>query len=255
MAKRRSVTRALVAVLAVYLLFLILQYFPPRIPGLGEVLGGDTLFHLSIAALSVICCLIAGGSLKRDLMLRPFRGRHLPAGLLLWVSAAIFMELLIRLITLWFPAVSGEGATLTAALSKDSLLYALFLTALVPAFCEELLFRGFMLSTLRRTMPDWVAALICAVLFALAHVSPARMLPMLLFGFFLSLAGCLSGSVWIPMIMHFVNNAFVVISVYFPKEAGAYTDLILGHGTWVSLLIAVVTGALGWWLMWGRSKK
>lgn len=254
MAKKSSAARGLAAVLAVYVLFLVLQYFPPHIPLLQQLFGGRAYLHLLIALLAVLVCLISGGTLRRDLMLGGFRARHVPAGLLLWVAGAICMELLIALIYRLFPSVGQAGSTLTGSLSQNGLWYAVFFAALVPALCEELLFRGYMLSTLRRSMSVPVAGLVCALLFAVAHTLPVRMVPMLVFGFILSLAACWSGSVFIPMIMHFANNLAVVLSVFYPQQAARVTSLLLGNGLPVALAVAAACAALGALLLRGGAK-
>lgn len=252
MARRSSSGRGLVSVLAVYVLFLVLQFFPPNIPFLRDLVGREIYFHLLIALLSVVAVLIGGGTAGRDLMLRPFRLRHLAAALLLWISAAILMELVIDLLVRILPGLSAAGDALTGDLRRDGLLYAIFLTALLPAVCEELLFRGYMLSTLRRSFSVPLASLLCAALFAVAHTTPVRILPMLLLGFALSLAGCFSGSVFIPMVMHFVNNLSVVLGVYYPEESAAVRGFVFGYGDFAAVGIAVAAGLLGVVLLRGK---
>ena len=252
MAKRSSSNRSLIAVLAVYALFLVLQFSPPNIPFLKEIFGQRIYLHLLIALLSVIACLIGGGNLGRDLMLRTFRFRHVPAALLLWASSAVLMELIIDLICRLLPGLSAAGSTATGALVKDGLLSAIMLFALLPAVCEELLFRGYMLSTLRRSFSVVMSSLLCGALFAVAHTVPVRMVPMLLLGFFLSLAGCYSGSVYIPMLMHFINNLCVVLSANYPAEAAAVRGFIFGWGDFAALLMAAAAGFAGIVLLRGK---
>ncbi|MBQ3094918.1 MAG: CPBP family intramembrane metalloprotease [Clostridia bacterium] len=252
MAKRSSSNRSLIAVLAVYALFLVLQFFPPNIPFLKEIVGQRIYLHLLIALLSVIACLIGGGTLSRDLMLRSFRFRHVPAALFLWASAAILMELILDLLCRILPGLSAAGSTATGALLGEGLLSAILLYALLPAVCEELLFRGYMLSTLRRSFSVGMSSLLCGALFAVAHTVPVRMVPMLLLGFFLSLAGCYSGSVFIPMLMHFINNLCVVLSANYPAEAAAVRGFVFGWGDFAALLMAVAAGFMGIILLRGK---
>ncbi len=253
MAKRSSANRSLISVLAVYVLFFVLQYFTPNIPFLKEIVGQKIYLHLLIALLSVIACLIGGGSLGRDLMLRSFRLRHVPAALLLWAAAAVLMELILDLLGRLLPGLSTAGSTATGALVQDGLFTGILLFALLPAVCEELLFRGYMLSTLRRSFSVGMSSLLCGALFAVAHTVPVRMIPMMLLGFFLSLAGCFSGSVFIPMLMHFINNLAVVLSAYYPAEAAAVRGFVFGWGDFAALLMAAAAGLCGVLLLRGKT--
>ncbi len=248
---RSSTARCFLAVLAVYALFLVLQFFPPQIPQVQKYLPAGVFLHLCIAVLACVVCLISGGTLRRDLMLRAFRARHVPAALLLWIAATVLMELLLLLLLRFFPQNVVSTDVLTAPMARGGFWYAVLFTALVPAVCEELLFRGYMLSTLRRAFGILPSCLISAALFAVAHVSPWRMAPMLLLGFFLGLAGCFSGSVFIPVLMHFLNNLSVVLESYYPKTFAPARELVFGHGIWVSLAIAVVCAAGGVLLLRG----
>ena len=84
-----------------------------------------------------------------------------------------------------------------------------FLLALLPAFLEELLFRGALLNVLR-PYGDGFAILTTAAFFAVIHCNfeqaPAAFLTGLLFGY----AAVISGSVWPTVLAHFLNNALAL---------------------------------------------
>ena len=79
--------------------------------------------------------------------------------------------------------------------------YALSTTA---GIVEELLWRGYIIWYLAWFVPTWAAALLSAVLFGIAHAyqGPANLPRITLVG--LAFAGLylLTGSVWLPMILH-----------------------------------------------------
>jgi len=82
----------------------------------------------------------------------------------------------------------------------------LLLLVLLPAVFEELLFRGVLLSGLagQRTA---VRVLVCAVAFALFHVSFFRLVPTAFLGAMLALATLWTGSIFPAMAWHAANNA------------------------------------------------
>lgn len=84
------------------------------------------------------------------------------------------------------------------------------ITALLPAFCEEVMFRGMILTTLVKRYRAFTSALICGVLFGIFHFSVHRFLPTAIIGFYLSLLKISTGSIIPPMIAHFLNNFIIV---------------------------------------------
>jgi membrane protease YdiL (CAAX protease family) len=91
------------------------------------------------------------------------------------------------------------------------LAFDLFLIAASPAVCEELLFRGAILSGLRRGLRPRDAALASAALFGLFHLQLVRMLPTALLGLVLSSLVIASGSIVPAMVFHFLNNGAAVV--------------------------------------------
>lgn len=92
-----------------------------------------------------------------------------------------------------------------------SLGAVLFLVALSPAICEEVLFRGAILSSLRGRMPGWVVILLVGVLFGLFHMSIYRVVPTGLTGIALTYAVWRTRSILAGVIIHFINNAALIL--------------------------------------------
>ncbi len=87
------------------------------------------------------------------------------------------------------------------------------LMSALPGLCEESLFRGFMQRGLLRRWPPAVAIGLTSILFALAHFDIQHSLAVLPLGAWLGYVAWKTGSVWPPVLCHFVNNgvAFVVM--------------------------------------------
>ncbi len=86
--------------------------------------------------------------------------------------------------------------------------------AVVPALCEEVMFRGFIQRSLEfKLKPVW-AALITAVFFGIYHFSPYGLIPLISLGFYFGFAAYKSNSIAVPMFLHFLNN-FTAIILYF----------------------------------------
>lgn len=109
---------------------------------------------------------------------------------------------------------------LSAALSKplgfsspspDGSLPLLLLNyALAPAFAEEFFFR-FLFLRLFLPHGKQTAVWITAILFALVHMNPSQFPYALGAGLFLGAVSASSGSFWIPLLFHLINNALSLL--------------------------------------------
>ena len=89
------------------------------------------------------------------------------------------------------------------------LILAIISTALVPALCEEYLFRGVILTNL---LPygKISAVVISAVLFGIMHQNPGQILYTTVAGIALGLVYVHTRSLWGGVLIHFFNNLFSV---------------------------------------------
>ncbi|MES2480070.1 MAG: type II CAAX endopeptidase family protein [Bacteroidota bacterium] len=96
----------------------------------------------------------------------------------------------------------------------DLLLY-LGLFAVLPAFGEELLFRGIVMRfAYNNTQSIHFAILFSAGIFALAHGNAYHFLPIMLAGVLLGYIYYYSGTIWLSILAHFLNNALGVVLVF-----------------------------------------
>jgi len=80
--------------------------------------------------------------------------------------------------------------------------------ALVPAFCEEIFFRGFLQSLLSQEFPPWKTILLIALFFAVAHANPWYFSYYFCLGAFLAWCRYWRGNLWLCMLIHLANNAY-----------------------------------------------
>ncbi|HKL94260.1 MAG TPA: type II CAAX endopeptidase family protein [Clostridia bacterium] len=134
-------------------------------------------------------------------------------------------------------ALGWEGAVSTP-LSSDIGVYflSLFVIALLPAFGEELLMRGALLSGLKSRTPAF-AVLISALMFSLMHANAIQTVHQFFFGIVLCVTCLWSKSLIVPIILHFLNNFIsLTITAYVPMinnfNLGAYNYLL-----WVGCIL------------------
>lgn len=117
-------------------------------------------------------------------------------------------------------ATEEAAAKLTKAFlsgsSMSDLYVNLLVVALVPAIAEEFLFRGiiqrFMIQCFER---KHAAIFATAILFTTFHMQFYGFVPRLFLGMILGYLFLCSGSIWVPIIAHFFNNAISVLIVFY----------------------------------------
>lgn len=85
--------------------------------------------------------------------------------------------------------------------------------ALVPAFCEEFLFRGFVQSSLEKRLNIFWSITITSLFFAIFHFNPFAIIPLFALGAYFSYVVYLTDSIFNSVILHFLNN-FFTITIY-----------------------------------------
>jgi sodium transport system permease protein len=186
-----------------------------------------------------------GFGVRRTLSLRRPSILGLVSAVLIGSSAwAVAAGLLIRLL----PPPESLVRALEQLLLLDGKPASLWVVWLVigvtPALCEELFFRGLVLSGLRR-LGMWPALLGCALLFGLAHSSIYRLLPTVFIGLLLTWLVWRTGSIWTSIVAHTLNNGIAATLVYNKALAaalGAGTGAYLG---WRPTLVAAVVLLVG----------
>jgi len=84
--------------------------------------------------------------------------------------------------------------------------------ALLPAFCEEIFFRGAMQRIMiHLTRNAWAGIIITAILFSALHLQFAGFLPRMFLGTVLGMLYWYSGSLWTSIAAHFVYNGVQVV--------------------------------------------
>lgn len=112
-------------------------------------------------------------------------------------------------------SAAGITEAFLAVDSFNGLLFNLFMIGLLPAVGEELLFRGVIQRLLKDiTRSNHAAIWISAIFFSALHLQFYGFLPRMLLGAMFGYLLVWGGSLWYPIIAHFINNASAVIAYY-----------------------------------------
>lgn len=176
-----------------------------------------------------------------------------PAAAALAVSVLSPLGELTLLILDRFPDIRGQlqqGHPLTLALQeaagggRAAWPFVLVL-AVIPAVCEELAFRGFILSGLRRGLPARSAVLLSAFLFALYQMNVFQFLPHFVLGTILGALVVRTGSVIPAVVFHLVYNTCLIAPAVMPAVPSPASASGLGR-----LALALECSLLAAWCLY-----
>lgn len=179
----------------------------------------------------------------------------LPINLLVELNSAMqlpesfsWLEQIIR-------SAEEQAQQLTEALLADSSIAALIvnlgLIAIVPAIGEELMFRG----AIQRIISQWssnhhIGIWVSAFLFSAMHFQFYGFLPRMALGALFGYMLVWSGSIWLPILAHLINNA-TALFIHFFIQQGSLSAEVETAGTvdsgWYLSAISVVLLALILW--------
>ena len=90
-------------------------------------------------------------------------------------------------------------------------LLVIITISIVPAICEEVMFRGYIQRSFEFKLKPYLAAILTALFFALYHFNPYGLIPLAIIGFYLGFAAYSTQSLFVPIVLHFLNNFFAVM--------------------------------------------
>lgn len=130
----------------------------------------------------------------------------------------------------WMRESEESAARLTEAFLQtetiSGLLLNLFMVALLASVGEELLFRGVLLRIFARGFRNvHIAVWLSAILFSMFHLQFYGFLPRLALGIIFGYMLVWSGSLWLPILAHFINNASAVLAYYFYNTGTSETPV------------------------------
>lgn len=127
-----------------------------------------------------------------------------------------------------------------------TMIRSVFLIAVIPAFCEELFFRGLLMkftySILKRW---WISILVSALIFAAFHTSVSEFVPILIAGIILGTVYYLTSSILMNVLLHLLFNGLQVIA---GMSSDPNMEQSLAQQSTLILLFAVATIIVGFCL-------
>ena len=136
------------------------------------------------------------------------------------------------------------------------LLINIGLMAFLPALAEEISFRGTLQQILAGKSQIHIAIWVTAIVFSAIHMQFYGFIPRMLMGAMFGYIFVWTGSLWVPILMHFTNNGLAVIAYYLIGESEESKNIAdtfgAGYTWWVGVISMVIT-SLGLLIFYRRT--
>ena len=134
-------------------------------------------------------------------------------------------------------------------------LLGVLIFALLPAIAEELIFRGMIQKSLSKKLNGVSTIILTSIMFFLMHGALQQTVYQFLVGIMLSYVVCVGGSILYAMLLHFLNNLFVLlfstfeIVGYLSPENTIYYNIFSQIFPFLIFLLGVILVAILFWVL------
>ncbi len=142
-------------------------------------------------------------------------------------------------------SINDSIAMLLTVSNPFALLMNVLVIAAIPALGEELVFRGILQGQLSRKIGPIAAIWVGAIIFSAFHMQFEGFLARVVLGAALGYLYYWTGSLWTPIIAHFLNNALQVVAAAMMGEAFNDLDVKSTDTLPWYVLLACISAAVG----------
>ena len=203
----------------------------------------------SIAMLAAVAASAAafGHANKAEFNISAPSPRHLIPSGVMGVGGYFIISAVTLIMGIIFPSLSNEtdSALYDQVLKGMSPISVIITVVVVPAICEELIFRGFFFKRLTSVVKPFPAMLVSGVIFGAAHFDLYKLLPVSIMGVVFAYIAYKTGSFFMTALLHMVNNAVSVVALYRGGNAESADGYSIVVSNSMALFYAAAYTALG----------
>ena len=131
------------------------------------------------------------------------------------------------------------------------MLFNIFMISILPALGEELIFRG----VIQKIFARWtgnihVAIIISGFLFSLMHLQFYGFFPRWLLGVMFGYLLVWSGTLWLPIFAHFVQNGVAIFFSYLIHQGTIPEEMEEIGANWTDIPVTIAATVICAWLLW-----
>jgi sodium transport system permease protein len=259
LVRDRGATPSLSEAMFCGVLILLIKFFMSFPLAAADFVTAAAVTQLVVVATpALLMTVMLTRSPAQTLLLRRFAVKASLAAVALAVALHPAANVLQVIVNRVYPLGEQTAQALNNLVLDQSLPVLLFLLALLPAVCEELAFRGFILSGLRHLGHKWTAIVVSSIFFGAAHALLQQSISAFVLGIVLGFIAVQAGSLVPCVVFHAVHNAMPLLVRQFSNAEGRQVEwlawLLRGGAAdeplyrWPVIALSVVAGvAILYW--------
>lgn len=215
---------------------------------------GLVMTEIGIALIALLGAWVTSLDLKEMLPLKRVKISQIFGTILLWMSSLYIMLIVNLTFFSFFPEGLEVNESMNSFFSQWSLGPVILVVAVMPAICEEMLYRGFIQRCMMKKINSkFAVSIIMGLLFGLFHLDFYRFLGTALLGGVMSYILVSTDNFIYNMLFHFINNLFAqLVSLGADSEASEAADMLLTSDTIPGIIGSyLITGFLVPFIMLG----
>ena len=204
---------------------------------------GLAITELIILAMAVGLALLLKANLKEVFPIKVPAIRQLIGTILMWIGAYLVSGLAILILGYLFPdGLKAVNEGLEGVVTSAPLAIAFFITAIMPAICEEALMRGFIQASFNSFKSKWLIVILVGAIFGILHFDFIRFFPTAILGGVMAYIMVETKNLILPIFFHLINNGLATFVSFLPQP-----EVMVEQATevYVSML------EIGQWLIMG----
>ncbi len=211
-----------------------------------SVFAGVISTQLIILFIPLIVTFYIKSDLKQLFSLKAPVLKWIFKGLFLYIGTYSIMLIISLLLTNLFPESAQNVEMSFEALIKQPFIFIVLVMAIMPGIGEELFFRGFLFGSLKHRYSIGIAIIISSLIFGAFHMSLVKIIPTAILGACFAYITWRSGSIYIGMGLHFLNNLMSVIAMKYPDIIEQYVPILAkSEFSATDIVILLMIGVVG----------
>ena len=242
---------------AVVLLLLIL-YLGTAV-SVRSPFGGTLVNQFLILLMPLFAVWYMKSDVKTLFSLKIPSGKSVLGGLLLYIGTFLFMLVAAAALSRIFPESTQNVEQAFGEILDHPFILIILVMTVMPAVGEEIFFRGLLFGGFRHRHGAFWGILLSSLIFGAFHLSIVKLLPTAMLGACFAYIGYCSGSIYIGMFLHFLNNLISMAASKYPEQMGRFLPFLVeelsGKDIFLMLVIGCLSGTLGLIILKKKVKK
>lgn len=170
---------------------------------------GMVITELAFVAISLGAAWVVGLNVREMLPFKRIRVNEFFGTIVIWAGALMLVIIINLIFFYFFPEGLEVNADISSFINSWPAIPALFVVAVMPAVCEEMLHRGFIQRCfMKKIKSKMLTCIIMGIFFGLFHMDFYRFIGTAILGGILSYVLITTDNFFYNMLFHFVNNFF-----------------------------------------------